>query len=68
MSNEEIIQDEKDAIRDELLQDEFQERRLRTDIDYFLEQNGFEQLKKDYDYLYKKMWDYGYYDNLKDYL
>lgn len=72
-TDEEIInamalQDEKDAIRDEMLQDEANERRLRTDIDYFFEHSGLDELKETYDKLHKKMWDYGYYDSLKDYL
>lgn len=52
----------------EMLQDELHERNMRTDLDYFLEHNDFDKLKEDYDRLYKKMWDYGYYDKLKDYL
>lgn len=63
-----ILQDEKDAMREDMLRDEAYERRLRNDIDFFLEQNGFDKLQEDYNKLHKKMWDYGWYDKLKDYL
>lgn len=67
-TDDSILQNEKDAMREEMLQDERHERFMRTDLDYFFEHSDFEQLKKDYDRLHKKMWDYGYYDSLKDYL
>lgn len=41
-----ILQDEKDAMREEMLQDERHERFMRTDLDYFFEHSDFEQLKK----------------------
>ena len=63
-----ILEDEKAAIRQEMLQDELHERNMRTDIDYFLEHSDFDQLKETYDILHQKMWDYGYYSSPKDYL
>lgn len=63
-----LLQDEKNAIHQEMLQDALHERNMRTDIDYFFEHSNFDQLKEDYDKLHKQMWDYGYYGSLKDYL
>ncbi len=63
-----LLQDEKDTIRQEMLQDALHERNMRTDIEYFFKHSNFDQLKSDYDKLHKQMWDYGYYDSLKDYL
>ena len=63
-----LLQDEKDAIRQEMLQDALHELNMRTDIDYFFEHSNFDQLKEDYDKLHKQMWAYGYYGSLKDYL
>ena len=63
-----LLQDEKDTIRQEMLQDALHERNMRTDIEYFFKHSNFDQLKLDYDKLHKQMWDYGYYDSLKDYL
>lgn len=63
-----LLQDEKNATHQEMLQDALHEHNMRTDIDYFFEHNNFDQLKSDYDKLHKQMWNYGYYDSLKDYL
>ncbi len=63
-----LLQDEKDAMRQEMLQDQYHERLMRTDINYFFEHSNFDQLKADYNKLHKQMWDYGYYEPLKDYL
>lgn len=63
-----LLQDEKNAMREEMLQDQHHEYLMRTDIDYFFEHSNFDQLKSDYSKLHKQMWDYGYYTPLKDYL
>ena len=63
-----LLQDEKDTIRQEMLQDALHEHSMRTDIEYFFEHSNFDQLKSDYDKLHKQMWDYGYYNSPKDYL
>lgn len=74
MSDKQIIeamnlQDEKDSIRADMLKDEYEERKLRTDIDYFLERNGFSELEEMYQKLSKKAWEYGWVDvKVKDYL
>ena len=68
MKTDDEIYDFKMECREEALRDESYERRLRNDIDFFLEQNGFDKLQEDYNKLHKKMWDYGWYDKLKDYL
>ena len=63
-----VLQDEKNAMREEMLQDQHHEHLMRTDINYFFEHSNFDQLKSDYNKLHKQMWDYGYYEPLKDYL
>lgn len=77
-----IAQDEKDAIREEMMRDEFHERNMRTDFEYFLEKIGFDELKavykKDeenseevqslYGKLNAKTWEYGWFCDLKDFL
>ena len=68
MKTDDEIYDFKMECREEALRDEAYERRLRNDIDFFFEQNGFDKLQEDYNKLHKKMWDYGWYDKLKDYL
>ena len=63
-----LLQDEKNVIHQEMLQDALHEHNMRTDIEYFFNRSNFDQLKLDYDKLHKQMWDYGYYEPLKDYL
>lgn len=63
-----IIQDEKEAIRQEMLLDALHEKNMRSDIDYFFEHSNFEELKKAYDELHKKMWEYGWFGDPKEYL
>ncbi len=63
-----LLQDEKNAMRQEMLQDQQHEQLMRKDINYFFEHSNFDQLKADYNKLHKQMWEYGWYDNLKDYL
>ena len=63
-----LLQDEKEAILQDMLHDALHYRTVRTDKYYFFELSNFDQLKLDYDKLHNQMWDYGYYEPLKDYL
>lgn len=64
-----ILQDEKDSIRAEMLQDELHERRMLTDFEYFLKHSEFEELEEMYRKIDKKAWEYGWLDvRVKDWL
>lgn len=73
MSDEEIIEamNADDERKEELLRDgldELHERKMRNDFEYFLENSNYLELKEAYDKLNAKMWNYGWVDNLKDFL
>jgi len=59
-----ILQDEKDSIRADMLQDELHNRNMRTDIYYFLKHSEFEELEEMYQKLSQKAWEYGW-NNVK---
>lgn len=50
-----ILQDEKDAIRQEMLQDKLHERLMRADIDYFLKNSSFEVFNEAYNKFLKEL-------------
>lgn len=60
----EQLQTEKAIISDELY-----ERKLRTNFEYFLSENGFAEFREMYQKLSQKAWDYGWNNvKVKDYL
>jgi len=64
-----LLQDEKDAIRQEMLQNELHERNMRTDVNYFLNHSKLHELREMHHKLSQKALRYGWCDlKVKDYL
>lgn len=68
MKTDEEIYDFKMECREQALRDQKHKEDMRSDINYFFEHSNFEELKNAYDKLHKKMWEYGWFGDPKEYL
>lgn len=62
------IEEYKGEAREQDLQDQLHEQKMRSDFDYFLEHSKYQELKEAYDELNLKMTEFGWLDDLKGWL